>query len=77
MRCSNCGGELPGRTRFCPHCSAPWAVAVDGREVVSRRSRRSYSHRLAFSLLVFLASAALGFAAMAFGLGWAGGVLGL
>jgi hypothetical protein len=77
MRCANCGGELPGRTRFCPHCSAPWAVASDGEGDAGGSSGRSYSQGIAFSVLVFLATTAIGFAVFAVGLGWAGAVLGL
>jgi hypothetical protein len=73
MRCANCGGQLPGRTRFCPHCSAPWAVAFEGSQAVGGRSRLSYFLGVAVTVLIFVATAVIGFAVFAAGLGLAEG----
>lgn len=90
MRCANCGGELPGPTRFCPHCSAPQPEfegpaeapgppepRLDETPVAApERSRWAAAHVSA--VLVFLAAAIVVFAVMAVAFDWIGGdVLGL
>ena len=84
MRCANCGGELPGPTRFCPHCSAPQPEFEGAAEAprstdqqldetavaAPERSRWASAH--ASAVLVFLAAAIVGFAVMAIALGWIG-----
>jgi hypothetical protein len=85
VQCANCGGELSGPTRFCPHCSAPQPgfeePADEGPERAqlhgtptasppARMRRRWASH--ASAVLVFVGAAIVVFALMAFTLGWIG-----
>lgn len=84
MQCANCGGELSGPTRFCPHCSAPQPgfeepgerAQLHGTKTASppeRMRRRWVSH--ASAVLVFVGAAIVVFAVMAFALGWIGSKL--
>ena len=93
MRCENCGGELPGPARFCPHCSAPQpdfeahAEPAPAPEppldeapaaAVPEPGRNRWISSQVAAVLVFLASAIVVFAVMAIALGWIGAdVLGL
>lgn len=76
MRCANCGGELPGPTRFCPHCSAPQPGFEDVADAASvatapgERGRWIASHL--FAMLVFVLAAIVVFAVLAIALGWIG-----
>lgn len=82
MRCANCGGELPGPTRFCPHCSAPqpeFDGPVDEAPVAAapRPHGRWFAGHV-YAVLVFLAAAIVVFGLLAIALGWiSDNVLGL
>ena len=74
MRCANCGGELPGPTRFCPHCSAPqpgFDDPVDEASVAVPRAGHWFATHVS-AVLVFLAAAIVVFALLAVALGWIG-----
>jgi hypothetical protein len=82
VRCANCGGELPGPARFCPHCSAPQpgfdGDPVDEAVAAVPRTRGHWLATHVYTVLVFLAAAIVVFAVLAIALGWIGeDVLGL
>jgi hypothetical protein len=82
VRCANCGGELPGPTRFCPHCSAPQPGfdddPVDEAVATAPRTQARWFAAHVYAVLVFLAAAIIVFALLAIALGWIGeDVLGL
>jgi predicted amidophosphoribosyltransferase len=73
VRCANCGGELPGPTRFCPHCSAPQPGFDEATAPQASARPPSWvsAHHLS-AILVFLATAIVVFAILAVLLGWVG-----
>ena len=73
MRCANCGGELPGPTRFCPHCSAPQPEFDEATAAPAPKQSPSWvsAHHVS-AVLVFLAAAIVVFAILAVVLGWVG-----
>jgi hypothetical protein len=79
MRCANCGGELPGPTRFCPHCSAPQPEFEDAVEAApiaaAPRTRGHWIGGHIVPVIVFLMAALVVFALLAIALGWVGGDL--
>lgn len=82
MRCANCGGELPGPTRFCPHCSAPQpefdGPVEEAPVAAAPRAHGRWFTAHVYAVLVFLAAAIVVFALLAIALGWIGeDVLGL